>query len=242
MNYLNRQIQDFIQNHAKADFPKEACGIIVEKDSAAIAIKCDNMSINPEESFLLSIPQVKKFAQNFKIVGYYHSHPKDNPVGDIDIMVSEKTKLNCIMFNCVTNQFSEYIPKGIFISYLNRPFLYGIFDCLTLIIDYYQNQLNLKVNDIDHPHRINPYLGKDVKAPILKEHFINNGFQEAGTLKKHDVILTKTYQMKTPTHCLVYLGENKILHHPAGQFSLKEEYNNSLKQRAVHILRHKALI
>lgn len=116
----------------------------------------------------------------------------------------------------------------------NRPYIYGIFDCLTLLKDYYRRNFNILLpanlqrnwewwNNGD-----NLYIDNAAKY----------NFFSVKEIQKHDMIVMKI-NSQVPNHAGVYLGDNKFMHHMGGKFSCIENLNSSYKFRIAIIYRHK---
>jgi hypothetical protein len=84
------------------------------------------------------------------------------------------------------------------------------------------------------------------KTEIYLNFLKHNGFKEVKDLKKHDLILTKTWNEKWNEefgidygiHSMIYLGDGKILHHPWKTKSKIEKFKTKYKQVITNILRH----
>lgn len=250
MQYLNEKLRRDIRQHSISESPKEACGVIVSQGAEFKVISCQNVAAKPNERFIISNTEIDRISTLSTIVAYYHSHPEDWPMGEVDKMVSETIKLNSVVYRAKSESFEEYEPSGNPVPYLNRPFVLGSLDCLHLVIDYYERELNIHMEDIKHVYRNADWLNEPKileelnhkNAPFLKDYFISNGFVEVSDLQEHDVILTTAYKFKCAIHCVIYLGRDEIMHHAAGRVSEKEKYTLSFKKRILHIMRHKALI
>lgn len=86
MLILNKETTDKLFSHARSEYPKECCGILLgrrlgEQRIASAAISTRNMADEAQTQFLinpLEIVRAEKTAelQNLEIVGFYHSHPE----------------------------------------------------------------------------------------------------------------------------------------------------------------------
>lgn len=75
MKIFKTLIED-MSRHAQAEYPKEACGIITDKN---IFVPCKNLSPKPKESFILD--PVALLEHEDDTWGIMHSHPGDeNPI------------------------------------------------------------------------------------------------------------------------------------------------------------------
>jgi len=251
MQYLTNKIKNFIKSHALEDKDNEVCGLILQNGiGECLSVKCKNISDTPSNHFIISAEELKSHEQIGKIIAFYHSHPVFSGFSEVDKMLSEQRKINCILYNVKEDSFDEYIPMGYEVPYQNRPFLLGIMDCLQLVRDFYQRELNIKISDAKHKARQvynwidNPILNdyNQNGYPFLKNHFIDNGFIEVNGLQKHDIILTKLISIKCAVHCAVFMENNRILHHLPGRLSVEEQYEPWLKRLTVHKMRHRSLI
>lgn len=239
---LTSELKRRIRAHAWINVPRECCGLIFESGDLEC---CQNLSKTPEKHFLISPIEVKKFKEKHgKIWGFYHSHAVSDSFSREDTAVAHRLKLNCVLYNTPSGAFSVYEPPKNPLPYLSRPFALGTLDCLTLAIDYYKQELNIDIADFyDERRAVTGWDKLPENTPdnnFLKEHFMKHGFHEVKEPQKHDLILTSYGNIKCPIHCLIYLGDNLILHHPPNSLSLNEWYNFRLKRQTKAILRHKS--
>lgn len=237
---LTEKIKEQVNKHALGEFPNECCGFIVKKCSKLKVFKCKNESPNPLNSFFIS---KENQPTKGEIIYYYHSHKENIEPSLLDIYVSEKKNIPCL----ITNGFeiNIYSPKGMEIPYTGRPYLAGVFDCFTLIQDFYRRNFNLKIPDISNPHRYNigEKINKETIREVeennsLKKHFINNGFLEVkNDLRKGSIVLYSLKGMKNPIACGVCSKKNLLLF----------QDHNSSREEAVDfkkincILRHESI-
>ena len=97
---------------------------------------------------------------------------------------------------------------------LGRPFVYGIYDCFTILKDYYET----------HGINIYPYeyewefweKGKN----LYLENFEKEGFKKVtdGSLQTNDLILM-ALNSEITNHAGIYVGRGKMLHHAPNRLS-----------------------
>jgi hypothetical protein len=157
--------------------------------------------------------------------------------------LEERTELNDskILFVTVgsSKNISEvFIPNEYFenAKYEGRPFLHGLFDCYTLIRDYYKREFNIFLPTNMQRNWNWWSQGENLYVDNAKYH----RFEEVTDIKKHDVLVMKIGS-PVPNHGAIYLGNNKILHHAAGRFSTIQTLTNSYKQKISVIYRNKSL-
>ena len=180
------QVEKFIQEQALKDTSKECCGLLSQDGDDMTAIPCENISETPDLSFVISPFDVARHRKTHNVIGYYHSHLKGQPSTHkkYDRLVSEKLKMVSLIYNVDTEQFSTYVPKLKHVPYTGRPFIPGIFDCFTLVQDYYKHDLNIDL--IDPAESVeNIYKAKEGKPydERLREYYEKWDFSDPDELK-----------------------------------------------------------
>jgi cell wall-associated NlpC family hydrolase len=152
----------------------------------------------------------------------------------------ERNYMNDIKIPIVTvgsnKDISEtFLPDRYFENskFLSRPFIHGVFDCYTLIKDYYRVNFNVFL-----PTNIQRtwewwLQGDNLYVDNAKRY----GFEEVTDIKIHDVIIMKL-NSEIPNHGAIYIGNNNILHHISGRFSTTEELTAFYKQNIAVIYRY----
>lgn len=157
------------------------------------------------------------------------------------ITEDEREEMNKLKIPLVTlgssKDISEvFIPDRFFenSNLINRPFLHGMFDCYTLIRDYYRRNFNILL-----PTNIqrNWEWWTD-GSNLYVDNARSYGFEEVTDIKKHDV-LVMNIGSQVPNHGAIYIGDNKILHHIGGRFSTVENLKSSYKHSLSVIYRNK---
>jgi len=117
---------------------------------------------------------------------------------------------------------------------VGRPFIHGIFDCYTLLRDYYKRTFNVIM-----PTNIQrSWEWWNQGENLYVDNADTYSFVQVYEIKKNDILLMKL-NSQVPNHGAIYLGDNKILHHMTGKLSTIEEFKNSYKFRVSAIYRHK---
>ncbi|MEK6883336.1 MAG: Mov34/MPN/PAD-1 family protein, partial [Nanoarchaeota archaeon] len=138
-----------IKEHALRENPNECCGLFIENMGV---LELENKSKTPAESFIIDYNTLKKAEKYGRIKGFYHSHPEDE-FSNIDNLISEKRMLSSVIYKIKEDSFSVYNPVGLEIPYVGREFVMGIFDCFTLVQEYYLRERNIKIPDFIHKYR-----------------------------------------------------------------------------------------
>lgn len=242
---LTEEIKTQIIEHANTS-NNEVCGLILYDGNNFKIERKDNL-VDSTTEFMMKVDEC------LDVAGYYHSHIDFDSISQADQIVSERLGLPCIVYNKQSGSFHVYSPTGNKIQYSGRPFLLGFADCLWLVKDYYQYTLN--INFIPEAEVLKQNVSKEeydllitkrftneaeyVKDnDYLKKYFETNGFREVKDIKKNDVLIMKTKTYNFPIHCAIYLGDNKILHHPGDAISTVERLSNEYKKWVIYIMRH----
>lgn len=244
---ITEEIKESIKKHALEEFPNECCGLIINNDNNIKALRCKNISDYPTEHFIINPKDYLRAESIGKIIAYYHSHSNNNPdFSKADIIVSENSKIPAILFT--NNELKTYNPKNIKTPYEGRPFQPYFFDCFSLVKDYYSRELNINLTELKCQEREEiskwPNVSYNNSSNFtLKNHFLSNNFIEIkGKYKKHDILLCRPLGIKCASHCIIYLGNNMVLHQLLNSISKKELLLEYWKNRIVNIMRHNTLI
>jgi cell wall-associated NlpC family hydrolase len=121
--------------------------------------------------------------------------------------------------------------------YEGRIFSLGIFDCYSLVRDWYKRERNY-------------ILPKQTESmENLKMNF-QTVFTESTELENWEEVVVPqigdgiffsiraSAEIQIPNHCGIYLGENKFLHHMANRLSVIEDFSDSWRRRVVKYLRY----
>lgn len=122
--------------------------------------------------------------------------------------------------------------------YLNRPFWHGVFDCYTLLRDYYY-----RVWGIWLPTNINrPFNWWNQGAHLYStENAGAVNFYKVHKIKKYDAIIFNLGG-NAPNHGAVVIDDNNtLLHHLGGRFSCVEPLSATLKQNISTVYRNKTI-
>ncbi|NDF50063.1 MAG: hypothetical protein EB116_08275 [Betaproteobacteria bacterium] len=121
-------------------------------------------------------------------------------------------------------------------SYINRPFWHGVFDCYTLIRDFYRREwgLWLPINI----HR--PFGWWEQGYNMYVDSAGNHKFIQVKNIQRYDVIVMKLGPV--PNHGAIALGNGKVLHHLGGRFSCVEILSPFLKQSVAVVYRNSTVI
>lgn len=244
---LTKSIKKAIIAHANADYPREACGVIVGKEY----IPCTNIAADNAQFEICPIDLVGASKEG-AIKAYVHSHPD----GSCQPSMPDKVQMNLhgkpwVITNGIDVELHK--PDGYQAPLLGREYHHGLMDCYTLVKDYYQRELGITLGDYERQD----VWWEDAKSkPLYLDNFKAEGFVEVDNIQKHDLILCRLGRTEHVNHALVFIGDGTlksertdkvigdslVLHHPYNRESIREIYGEQWQRRAAVIIRHKSLI
>jgi proteasome lid subunit RPN8/RPN11 len=138
-----------IRKHILTSYPNEACGIVLYDN---FVIPLENISEEPTKSFKISSVDITKYIGNIKYI--YHSHCRSINSPEIfdlrtpsfsDILGQQKSGIPWLIFGTEGTGVTEplTIPRVKNNNYLQRPFIWYINDCYSLVQDYYQFEFGI---------------------------------------------------------------------------------------------------
>ena len=207
---LDQKCIDDAINHAKYEFPKESCGAII----SGKYIKFENKAEDPFNNFIIDDDNFYIEYQKGNIECLVHSHNDSNEASLLDqqqqreldipsliINLRNRSLMDCIIFGC-----DEHAPL------LDRPFFWGIFDCVSLVSDYILDEFDFKIEFPVHEfgfwgkgeHPFEDYL--DGEHPFKE--------MEIKDIRKHDILLYNIDGCRYINHIAVVISDNgEVLHH-----------------------------
>lgn len=236
-----------VQNEAILRFPQEACGLVLAKGKKTVWVTCRNVSSYPTEQFRIDPLDYAAAMQEGEVIGVWHTHVNQPATASVaDLQGCEASNLPWYIVSIHESQgrfeFSDIqmvTPSGFEMPYLDRPYVFGIFDCWSLVRDYYKREYSLTLGD--YPRIEN----------FWKTHrFFSEGWKQEGFVQLvdiepviGDVFLVQTDNVDEPNHILLYIGDDKVLHHSYNRLSSRDVYGGGYWQKhTVLHLRHKELM
>ena len=119
-------------------------------------------------------------------------------------------------------------------SLVGRQWKYGIFDCYSIVRDYYK-LLGINLPDYERPEDVDT-----CESIFLKESKKLNFKQvDINERKANDVLVMKIWT-KEPMHGAVLLNNDMILHQKFESLSCSEYFNDYYRKRTVGCFRYAA--
>lgn len=197
---------------------RECCGLLLYGGDI---VGCDNQAVNPSTEFTIKSSTYASLETKWGVRAIFHSHTNGNgnfSAADIDLV--NRTQKPLILYSVETNEFKAVDPSGK-TPLIGRDFVYGIYDCFSLVCDYYasEKQINL------------PHYPRSSDRPVwdaamwdwIDTEYQKVGFVEVKRPEIGDVIaMSIGGRAKGINHLAVYTGTGKFLHQLSGRKSCEE--------------------
>ena len=242
---MNRttDLEAIMRQEGMANYPNEACGLVVAANGRPHIIICQNTAEDPRTNFRIHPHEYIEAAKQGEVLGVWHTHVDVPPnPSDMDVAGCNASALPWYILSVwntheglrCTPIHSMY-PRETDITYEGRTYLFGVSDCYTLVRDYYQNEFRITLGE--YP-RVERFWEKGLD-------FFANGYEEQG----FELLIDKEPQIgdlfimqvgsKLPNHIGIYVGDDRMLHHCQGRLSRVDTYGGMWAKHTSHHLRHK---
>lgn len=211
---------DEIKEHARRDYPRESCGMIVDNKY----IPVENVSNRPLDSFAMPKNIVSEAVISGKLEAIVHSHPDaDAEPTSVDMESQMRMAIPFGVLSVEPRRMSEIVWFGdqlMIPSLLDRPFIHGVYDCYSACRHYLYAEFGIFVPDYPRDNRW--WEGKKPKD-LYQQNFIDMGFKEISLneVEPGDIIFFSIFS-KVINHAAAYIGNNQIYHHLMGRISRRE--------------------
>lgn len=236
-----------MEDAGAARWPEEACGLVVRCGKKLVAIECRNVDPSPRSAFTLSTEDYAAAAATGEIVACWHTHPNGDPTpsaADIEGCRASDMPWYVLGVGRDGEHFNYAGPRAINpkggeeLDYLDRPYVYGVHDCLSLVADFYRREYGITLKQRPRADKFWLQAGTN---PLV-DGYAEDGFVKLidAEPKRGDVFLIQTTPLM-PNHVAVYLGGDLILHHCAGRLSGRDVYGGGYwHKHTTHHLRHES--
>lgn len=233
-----------IQAHAIAEYPREACGLIVTAADGERYIPCRNMAETPAEHFRLPAEDYAAAEDLGAVAAVVHSHPNAAATpSEADRVICEASGLPWHIVSVaqgtgeapVCADLQTLAPVGYEAPLIGRQFAHRVLDCYTLVQDFYSRELGISLNEYE---REDAWWAKGQDLYSM-DRLQAEGFRPvSGELQRGDMILMQI-RSTVPNHAGVYLGDGLMLHHMDGRLSERVPYGGMWAERTRYIVRHR---
>jgi proteasome lid subunit RPN8/RPN11 len=223
--------------HARADYPRESCGLVYIRRGRAFYRACQNIATDPEVEFMIGADEYAEVDDLGDVVMVVHSHPNTTPApsqsDDAAHSVSGLAWLIIAIQSPTGEPAMSLIPPVRPLPLLGRTFSHGIVDCYTLVRDYYKQVREITLLDFV---RDDDWWSKG-------DDLYSNNYEAAGFLARPDGeppqigdVLLMNIASGVLNHAAVFYADNVIIHHLHGRLSCTETYSSFYRDRTQRIL------
>jgi proteasome lid subunit RPN8/RPN11 len=235
-----------IHAHALADYPREACGLVVIVRGVERYWPCRNIAETPSEHFILSPEDHAEADDAGEIIMVVHSHP------GVPSRPSQADKVGCeahgLPWHIVSVMKGEadspaiadsttIQPSGYVAPLVGRTFHHGVLDCWSLCRDWYAREWGL---ELPNPSRPDGWWD-DGMSDLYRVNLDAAGFLPVarGAMRKGDMVLMIIRSKNlVPNHAAIYAGDGMILHHLYGRLSSRDLYGGYFQEKTALVVRH----
>ena len=223
--------------HAEECMPKESCGLLAIIKGGKTYWPCKNIAESGFEYFVIDPDDWAECEDTGEIIGVVHSHPKDPAIpSDNDKASCEHLDLPWYIYSPLTKDWVSFEPSGWKPpSLLGRTFVFGLYDCWSLITDWYKKNKNVNIPYTQRPKTLKQFM----KNPLFEETLPSLGFKEINkdNIEKGDVLLMKSSR-NVLGHAALYIGDQTILHHAIGKLSCREQFDLHFQNATKKVYRY----
>jgi proteasome lid subunit RPN8/RPN11 len=225
-----------IRKHALDCYPHECCGAVTSDGY----LRQENISDTPESNFKIDSAKVR----DLDVKAYVHSHcgTSQSP-STLDMQQQVATAVPWGIVATDGHQVSDVVwwGRGAPVAPLfGRKFIHGIWDCYSLIRDFYSEYLKIEIPDF--PREEGWWMnGLD----LYQEGFTKAGFIKFDgpitELQRGDVFLMQI-RSQVRNHGGVLYDVHQVAHHLAGRLSTREVMPAYCRRPSTVWLRHTSKI
>lgn len=217
---MRTAVKNAIERHALAEYPREACGLIVAVGDKQQYVPCRNGAEHGRD-FQLSAADYAAAEDLGVILAVVHSHiDQDAQPSQADRVSCEATGLPWHIVSVKRDagverpsigEWFSFAPSGYQAPLVGRAFHHGSLDCYGLIRDFYSRELGITLMDFERP---DDWWAKPEHGELYLENFEKAGFRQVdGDPEYGDVVLMQ-YRSERTNHGGVYLGSASLKSQP----------------------------
>jgi len=238
---FTNEIHQEIIAHALAEYPKEACGIVLDNGTSYLPMR--NVHENPKMNFRMNVPDFLPYYQQDRISALIHSHTANynNYPSRQDMIAQENMGIPWGIVHINENKdidgpfyFGDQLPIADFIG---RKFRDNVHDCYILLRDIFRLEENVVL----------PCFAREPQWEKNYQNMLEKNFKKAGFVQIDETQIGKNCVMlcrinspsdnPVPNHVAIIRDRGQIIHHIRGRLSRHDPYN-LYRSTATHYLKY----
>ncbi len=225
--------------HAAREYPREACGLVVRVAGVDEYRPCRNIALGAAQ-FALCPEDYAAAEDAGEVRAVVHSHPDGTAAASpADRAGCARSGLPWLIVSWPAQEVTRIEPEDYDCPLEGRPYLYGVWDCWTLVQDYYRQRLGIRLDGQVYEPR-----WAECRKDYIRARYAAAGFVAVppAQLAAHDVLALQGEGLGPATHLAVYLGDSRLLHQPANQLSRQGIYGGHWQRCTTLVLRHRSRV
>lgn len=248
---MRKHILSAMAAHATAQYPKEACGLVLAIGRKQKYFPCRNTATEPNEEFRIDPEEYATAEDIGEVIGICHSHPDaTSRPSPRDLAMCEATAMPWHIISWPEGDLRTVVPTGS-VPLLTRPFVHGAWDCWAICAEWYQREWGLEFEAFQ---RADGWWESKDNASLYEANYEAAGFYKVDQPRRGDMIVMEVGRTVFPNHAGIYLGADPalpgeesntfgsgpfLLHHLYGRPSEIIVFGGPWYDRTRLILRHK---
>jgi proteasome lid subunit RPN8/RPN11 len=224
--------------HARAEYPREACGLVLN----GAYVPVDNLAENPRENFMIAVAETMRPG----VQAIVHSHPDGDPWPSAEDMAGQiATALPWGVLTVGSGGAGSVLWWGPGVPrppLIGRDFRHGPSgsdgrgDCYALIRDWFAEERGIEL--MEFPRADRWWSDEERLQNLYLDNFGKAGFEEIGIeeIQPGDVVLARVMS-RVPNHGGIVLANGLVLHHLTHRLSRTEPLGPWMRH-VTHALRY----
>jgi len=212
--YFNKDLINKAKKHASEVFPEESCGFFVGNEY----IKMNNLAENKKTDFVIDTKEYIKYDKDIQCIIHSHNNYKHASRKDMEQQIATARPWGII--NVVNGSPKDVIFWGDQLErqdFLGRPFHHGVYDCYSLVRDYYKVEKKIELREILRE------CFHWTEDSMLDNLYSGLGFEK---ISREEVVpgdgIFFSMSSKWTDHCGILLDKGLVLHHCFNRLSTRE--------------------
>jgi len=233
---VGADVYDALMEVAEKAFPEEGCAFVIDNGVSLIVIPLENKSQTPKVSFCVDPAAYIKYHDS--LVAVMHSHPGGG------CLPSEEDREGCnsagvpyLIVSTPSGEVYRLRPDGWSAPFEGNKYCYGLFDCFSLVQDYYRVVLG-EVLECVRPS-LDGWTSRG--GWMVQNMYMGMGFKEIpqdAPLAHGDVLLLSGFGSRMHGHFGVLTDSLHVLHQEPCELSRMDSYTDVLKRMTKKVYRY----